>query len=252
MSNSPLIAHTNLSPNYTPRQKKIDVFTPHVVVGHASLRSLGDWFSRKTTEASSNYGIDDDGNIGMFVEEKNRSWCTSSPSNDHRAITVEVASDSTSPYKITNGAMDGLIELAIDVCQRNGMQKLLWKADKSLIGMVDKQNITSHRWFANKACPGQYLYDRLGEVVEEVNKILIPLSTSAPAAISGFPYQIMVNTEVLHYRLGPGTDYPVSGKVRKGDIYTIIEERSGLGSSRWGRLKSGAGWISLDYCTKVG
>ena len=252
MSNSPLIVHTNLSPNHSGlRTKKIDTFTPHVVVGHASLKSLGEWFAKKTTAASSTYGIDDAGQIAMFVEEKNRPWTTSSNANDQRAITVEIASDARHPYAITNGAMDGLIKLGVDVCKRNGIPKLLWKADKNLIGKVDQQNITSHRWFAAKTCPGDYLFGRLGELADEVNKILLPTPIIIPTAPTGLPYQVRVNTEILHYRRGPGTNNPVVGQIRKGEVYTIIEEAFGLGSSKWGRLKSGAGWVALDYCMKV-
>jgi uncharacterized protein YgiM (DUF1202 family) len=186
----------------------------------------------------------------MFVEEKNRPWTTSSNANDQRAITVEIASDTAHPYAIKNGAMDGLIKLGVDVCKRNGIPKLLWKADKNLIGKIDQQNITSHRWFSAKACPGDYLYARLGEVAEEVNKILIP-AVVIPPAHSLFPYIVKITASVLNYRKGPGTNYPVAGKVRKGEIYTIVEEAVVSGSSKWGRLKSGAGWISLDYCVKV-
>ena len=252
MSNSPLIVHTKLSPNYSVRTQKIDTLTPHVVVGHASLKSLGEWFAKPTTQASSNYGIDDVGDCAMFVEEKNRSWCTSSSANDQRAITIEIASDTTHPYAITNKAMDGLIRLSVDICKRNNIPKLLWKADKALISKVDQQNISVHRWFAAKACPGDYLYARLGEVAEEVNKILIPAPIiTPPVSSTGFPYLVKINTDVLRYRKGPGTNHPIVGQVRRGEVYTIVEEALGLGSSKWGRLKSGAGWIALDYCLKV-
>lgn len=245
-TNSPLVVHTNLSPTlYGPRTKIIDTLTPHVVVGHITLKNLGSWFSKSSTRASANYGIDDNGQIAMFVEEKNAACTTSSQLNDQRAITIEIASDSKHPYAITNGAMDGLIKLGADVCKRNAIPKLLWKADKSLIGKVNQQNITVHRWFAAKACPGDYLYGRLGEVAEEVNKLLGPTPI-----VSGFPYQVRVNTDVLHYRSGPGTNNPVVGQIHKGEVYTIVEEALGLGSSKWGRLKSGVGWISLDYATK--
>ena len=251
-TNSSLASHTNLSPNCNVRTEKIDTFTPHVVVGHMSMKNLGILFSRSTTQASSNYGIDDDGNIAMFVEEKNRSWCSSSSANDQRAITVEIASDAKDPYAITNGAMDGLIKLGADVCKRNGIPKLLWKADKKLIGKVAQQNITVHRWFYAKACPGNYLYGRLGEVATEVNKLLIPKPiVTPPKATTGLPYKVRVNTEVLHCRRGPGTNNPVIAQIHQGEVYTITSEAYGLGSSKWGQLKSGSGWIALDYCTKV-
>lgn len=250
-TNSPLTVYTNLSPNYNARTRSIDTITPHIVEGHASLKSLGQLFANKARQSSSNYGVDDDGQVGMFVEEKNRSWCSSSPSNDQRAITIEVASDKTYPYAITDGALHGLIVLCADICKRNNIPKLLWKADKKLIGKVDQQNISVHRWFANKSCPGEYVYARLGEIAADVNKLLIPapiVSSSGPS--SALPYVVRINTDVLHYRKGPGTNYPIAGKVLRGEVYTIIEEALGSGASKWGRLKSGAGWIALDYCAK--
>lgn len=244
-TNSPLVVHTNLSPNiYGLRTSVIDTFTPHVVVGHATLTNLGVWFAEKSRKASSNYGIDDYGQIAMFVEEKNAACTTSSRSNDNRSITVEVASDASHPYAITNGAMDGLIKLGADICKRNSIPKLLWRKDKSLLGIVDQQNITCHRWFAPKACPGDYVFSRLGEIAEEVNALLTP-------TVFILPYQVKINTGILHYRTGPGTNNPIIGQLHKGEIYTIVEEDSGLGASKWGKLKSGAGWISLDYCMKV-
>lgn len=252
-TNSPLVKHTTLSPNYNTRNAKIDTITPHVVVGHFSLATLGQIFAKQSAQASANYGVDDNGNVGMFVEEKNRSWCTSSPSNDHRAITIEIMSDTKHPYAITEGATRGTIELCADICRRNGIPKLLWKADKALIGKIDQQNITCHRWFAAKACPGDYVYARLGTIATEVNKLLLPTPIVVPPVTQqpGLPYAVKVNTAILHYRKGPGTNHPVVGQIRKGEIYTIIEEASGVGSSKWGRLKSGAGWIALDYCLKV-
>ena len=250
MSNSPLVSYTKLSPNHSgARTKKIDTITPHCVVGHLSLATLGNVFASPSRQASSNYGIDDSGRIGMYVAEGNRSWCSSSAANDQRAVTIEIASDTTTPYAITNKAMDGLIKLSADICKRNGIPKLLWKADKTLIGQVDKQNITVHRWFANKSCPGDYIYNRLGEVADEVNKILIPKPEIALPTKP--PYKVRVKADSLNYRKGPGTNFPITGTLRKGDEFTIIEEAFGLGASKWGRSWSGPIWVSLDYCEKV-
>lgn len=173
MSNSPLVDYTRISPNRTsPRNHKIDTITIHCVVGQLSVETIGSIFAPKSREASSNYGIGYDGRIGMYVEEKDRSWCTSSRSNDHRAITIEVACDLTHPYAVNNKAYSALIDLLVDICQRNDIKELKWKADKSLIGQTDKQNMTVHRWFANTSCPGEYLYSRHGQIADEVNQRL--------------------------------------------------------------------------------
>lgn len=172
-SNSLLVSYTKLSPNHSGQRKQpIDTITIHCVVGQCSVETLGNIFAPASRKASSNYGVGVDGRIGMYCEEKNRSWCTSSSANDNRAITIEVASDTTHPYAVNTKAYAALIDLVTDICKRNGIKKLLWKGEKSLIGQVDKQNMTVHRWFANKSCPGDYLYNRHGEIAAEVNKRL--------------------------------------------------------------------------------
>lgn len=170
MSNSPLVNCTKISPNRTsPRNHKIDTITIHCVVGQLSAESIGGCFISPSAQASCNYGIGTDGRIVLCVEEKDRSWCSSSPANDNRAVTIECASDTTHLYAINDRVYKSLINLCVDICQRNGIRELKWKADKSLIGQPDKQNMTVHRWFANKACPGDYIYNRLGQIASEVN-----------------------------------------------------------------------------------
>jgi hypothetical protein len=173
MGNSPLVSYTKLSPNHSGRRTApIDTITIHCVVGHCTLETLGAIFSSPSRQVSSNYGVDDEGNVGMYVEEGNRSWCTSSRANDQRAVTIEVASDTTAPYKVTDKALAGLIDLCADICERHCVAQLLWKGDKSLVGQAEKQNMTVHRWFTAKACPGEYLYGKLGYIADEVNKRL--------------------------------------------------------------------------------
>lgn len=191
MSNSPLATYTKISPNRTsPRNHKIDTITIHCVVGQATVESIGNVFAPTLRKASSNYGVGLDGRIGMYCEEKDRSWCTSSSSNDNRAITIEVASDTTHPYAVKPEALTATIKLVADICKRNGIKKLLWKGDKNLIGQVDKQNMTVHRWFANKACPGEYLYSRHGYIADEVNKLLEPIPQPEPANPTGILYRV--------------------------------------------------------------
>lgn len=189
MGNSPLVSYTKISPNKSsPRNHEIDTVTIHCVVGQCTVESLGALFAKESRAASSNYGVGKDGRIGMYVEEKDRAWCSggidkngnpirvngiSGSDNDHRAITIEVASDTTHPYAVTDAAYEGLIRLLVDICKRNpGIKRLRWLGDKSLVGMTDKQNMTVHRWFANKSCPGDYLYERHSAIAEEVNRRL--------------------------------------------------------------------------------
>lgn len=159
-----------ISPNKNKRKSKIDTISIHCMACNGTAVSLGNHFANKSAKASSNYGIGSDGLIACYVPEEYRSWCTSNPENDHRAITIEVANDGGAPdWHVSTAALGALVELLTDICKRNGIPRLLWRADKSLIGQVDKQNMTVHRWFANKACPGNYLYNLHGSIAEDVN-----------------------------------------------------------------------------------
>ena len=261
-TNSPLVSYTRISPNRTPdRNHVIDTMSIHCVVGQCSVETLGSIFAQTSKQASSNYGIGPDGRVGMYVEEKDRSWCTggsmrvngiSGSSNDYQAVTIEVASDTTHPYAITEKAMVALIELCADICRRNGIKRLLWQGDKSLVGQVSKQNLTVHRWFANKACPGDYIYERLGDIAAKVNaKLGATAAAQDPAApVSGVPYSVRVTVPDLRIRTGPGTNYNPAGTIKPG-VYTIVSEATGAGAELWGKLKSGAGWIALDYATRI-
>lgn len=331
-TNSKLVNYTKISPNRTVgRNHEIDTITIHCVVGQCAVETLGHLFADPDREASSNYGIGYDGRIGMYVEEKDRSWCSSSSSNDHRAITIEVASDTYHPYAVNTKAYNALIELVADICERNNIKELKWKGDESLIGQVDKQNMTVHRWFANKSCPGDYLYNRMGDIANKVNKKLnadvnpevkpevkpeskatiekgdhVKIASNALysngknvpnwvknkiwvvdkvvgdiviinkdvedtpnlAINSGVnakyitivkdvtnsvekddtfkPYIVQVSVSALNVRKGPGTNYGISTCIYDRGVYTIIDESNG-----WGKLKSGAGWISLNYTKKI-
>ena len=173
-TNSPLVNYTRISPNRTKnRNHAIDTITIHCVVGQCSVEVLGSVFAPKSRRASSNYGIGPDGRIGMYCEEKDRSWCSSSGSNDHRAITIEVASDKKPPYAVTDKALESTIKLVADICKRNGIKKLVWSTNKEdRVNHKNGCNMTVHRDFANKSCPGTYLYERHGYIADEVNKIL--------------------------------------------------------------------------------
>ena len=174
MSNSPLVNYTRISPNKnSPRNHKIDTITIHCVVGQCSVETLGNIFAPTSRQASSNYGVGTDGKIGMYVEEKDRSWCSSSASNDNRAITIEVASDTEHPYAVNETAYAALLDLVTDICKRNGIKKLVWSTNKNeRMNHLNGCNMTVHRDYANKSCPGDYLYNRHGAIAAEVNRRL--------------------------------------------------------------------------------
>lgn len=173
MGNSLLVSYTKLSPNHSgQRTMKIDRITPHCVVGQCTVETLGNIFAPESRQASSNYGIGVDGRVGMYVEEKNRSWCSSSSANDQRAVTIECASDTEAPYAFKDVVYNKLIDLCVDICKRNGKTKLLWLGDKTkTLNYTPASNemvLTVHRWFANKSCPGDWMYARMGDLAEKV------------------------------------------------------------------------------------
>ena len=414
MSNSALISYTKLSPNHSgKRTKKIDTITIHCMAGQLSVESCGALFAQSSRQASSNYGIGNDGRIALYVDEGNRSWCTSSNANDQRAVTIEVASDATHPYAVNSKAYDALLDLVTDICKRNEIKKLVWSTNKNdRMNHLNGCNMTVHRDYAAKACPGDWLYNRHGEIAAEVNRRIgsgsstpstggttgsaagikvgdvveftgskhyvsatatsassckpgkakvtaiakgkahpyhliavsgggstvygwtdaadIKTGSSTPStggttgsaagikvgdvveftgskhyvsatatsassckpgkakvtaiakgkahpyhliAVSGggstvygwtdaadiktgsastaTSYLVKVTTDVLNIRKGPGTNYGTNGAIRDKGTYTIVAESTGAGASMWGKLKSGAGWISLDYTKKV-
>ena len=267
MSNSSLVTYTKISPNRTsPRNHKIDTISIHCFVGQVTAKSgcNAGTFTKYDPDngASCKYVVGHDGSIGLCVEEKDRSWCTSSGSNDHRAVTIETASETKDPYKVTAAAYAALLDLVTDICRRNGAKKLLWFGDKAKTlaynPKAGEMVMTVHRWFANKACPGNYLYNLHGEIAAEVTKRLggsssttTPSTGASSGAQTAVNYTVKVTATDLNIRSGPGTNYGSKGAIKPG-IYTIVAEASGTGASKWGKLKSGAGWISLDYATKTG
>lgn len=175
-TNSSLVSYVGLSPNHSgQRTHSIDRITPHCVVGQLSAETICACFP-VGRDTSCNYGIGTDGRVSLCVEENNRSWCSSSNANDQRAITIECASDKTEPYAMNDAVYNTLVRLCTDICKRNGKNKLLWFADKDKsLNYSPKSNemvITVHRWFANKSCPGNWLYARLDDLATKVTAVL--------------------------------------------------------------------------------
>ena len=314
-TNSSMVAYTKLSPNHSgQRTHFIDRITPHCVVGQCSIETLGGIFYPTSRQASCQYGIGVDGRVGMYVEEKNRSWCSSSNSNDQRAVTIECASDTKEPYTMNNKLYATLIKLCVDICKRNGKKKLLWLGSKdktmNYTPKSDEIVLTVHRWFANKSCPGDWLYSRLGDLATKVTaelsgttsgggtapttqmyrvrkswsdaksqigaykvldnakkkadenagymvfdasgNVVYPIaSTPVPVPDTNTTYKVNISISNLNIRKGPGTNYGTTGHFTGKGIFTIVQESKGEGATLWGKLKSGAGWISLDYAKKL-
>ena len=253
MSNSPLVCYVKRSPmNSGARNHGIDTITIHHMAGNLSVETCGQVF--QTRQASSNYGVDSRGRVGLYVDEANRSWASSSPSNDHRAVTIEVANcGGASDWPVSDKAYAALIALVADICRRNGIRRLVWgenKADRT--GHKNGCNMTVHRDFAATSCPGPYLLARMPQIAREVNKLLEDTAPGGAGqeAPKRTPYTVRVERKDVPIRTGPGTDRAARGLIPRG-VYTIVEEADGPGAKKWGRLKSGAGWIALDSVRRL-
>ena len=228
MSNSPLVVYTKLSPNHSgQRTHSIDRITPHCVVGQLSAESICGCFISTSRQASCNYGIGTDGRISMSVEEKNRSWCSSSRENDQRAVTIECASDKTAPYAFNNAVYASLVNLCVDICQRNGKKKLLWFADKNkslnYAPKADEMIITVHRWFANKSCPGNWLYARLGDLASEVTKQLTGGTSSGGGTTTPSTGKTLYRVQTGAFSKKANADALVAKLKSKGfDTYMVV------------------------------
>lgn len=227
MSNSKLVSYTKLSPNHSGhRTHAIDRITPHCVVGQLSAESICGCFTSTSRQASCNYGIGTDGKIALCVEEKNRSWCSSSNSNDQRAVTIECASDMKEPYTMNGKVYASLVNLCTDICRRHGKKKLLWFGSKektlNYTPKSDEMVITVHRWFANKSCPGNWLYNRLGDLASKVTANL----QGTPVKPSPAPSKSIdaIAREVIRGNWGNGVDRKARLE-SAGYSYSAVQER---------------------------
>ena len=298
MSNSKLVNYRLDSPNYSIRQDKISIIIPHHMAGNLSIENCCAMFAQPSRQASSNYCIGTDGRVGQSVDEKYRAWTTGNRI-DHKAVTIEVANDQTcEPWHVSDVAFGKLVDLCTDICQRNGIEKLIYTGDKT-------GNLQQHRWYAPTGCPGTYLASRFQMLASMVNARLTqdaqtqtPQDTtrtlyrvrrsandaksqvgafydlglakkyadqfegysvfvgikcvyvgkqSQTGSVSG--YLVRVTVTDLRIRKGPGLSYVSAGYIAPGK-YTIVAEQEADGHV-WGQLRSGAGWIALEYVERV-
>lgn len=167
MSNSKLVDVTILSPNNSGKRKyPITKITIHHMAGNLTVEQCGKLFQNPAKKGSSNYGIGTDGRVGLYVDEANRAWTSSNADNDNRAITIEVANDTIGGnWHVSDKALAKTIDLCVDICKRNGIKKLNFTGNKN-------GNLTMHQYFANTACPGEYLKSKFPYIAEQVNKKL--------------------------------------------------------------------------------
>lgn len=257
MSNSSLVTVTKLSPNNSgKRTHSIDRITPHCFVGQVTASRGLEVFLPTARQASCNYVVGYDGSVGLCVDEANRSWCSSSSANDQRAITIECASDNFAPYAFKDACYNKLVDLCVDICQRNGKNKVLWFGDKATsLNYNPAPNeiiFTVHRWFASTACPGDWMYSRMGQLALDVNAKLQggvtptpePAPTPTPSTYPATPF--LINTTSAYIYSKPDINSRTKKTTGKG-TFTITKV-----SGDFGYLKSGAGWVWLqDPAVKI-
>lgn len=244
MSNSSLICCKVMSPNHSgKRTHEIDRVSIHCMAGNLSVESCGALFAKSSRQASSNYGIGSDGRIGLYVDEANRSWCTSSRANDQRAITIEVANNGGSPeWPVSDKAYDALIRLLVDICKRNGKNKVIWFADKDTALAYEPKAgelvLTVHRWFANKSCPGNYLFKKHSDIVSAVNSQLKSTGSTKPTS------DVLYRVQVGAYKNKANADAQLK-KVKAAGFDTYMVTVDGLYKIQVGAYKQKANANSM-------
>lgn len=250
MSNSALICYSKISPNRSsPRNHVIDTITIHCMAGQLSVETCGNVFAPRARQASSNYGIGPDGRIGMYVEERDRSWCSSSAANDNRAVTIEVASDPKSPYAVTDAAYEALIRLCADICKRNGIKKLIWSTKKSdRVNHLNGCNMTVHRDYSAKSCPGDYLYNRHGDIANRVNLLLAAGSGGSGNTQyvgRGIGAATVLDPTGMEVRTAARVSAASIGHVKKGEKVEVLQIlASGWMKIVWPGAEKGYGYTS--------
>lgn len=276
---SKLVSKEILSPNNSTRTGRIRRSTPHHTAGKLTAEAIAKLFVPTSRKASPSYCIGFDGDSVLSVPEDRRPWTSSSSINDNLAITFEISNSAGGPdWPISDESLNTWVDIQIDICEFYGYKGVKYvEKPANIVGANAVENwiktwedpnyltITLHQWFAATACPGPYFMRKLPLLVKEINEIMDsvvepekpkdPITPTEPEKPNApfEEYLIRITATALNVRTGPGTNYPVAQTLRSDvNLYTIVEESDGPGvKSKWGKLKSGAGWISLDYTVKA-
>lgn len=241
MSNSPLVNYVKLSPNYDSRGgKRITDITIHHMAGNLTVEQCGQVF--QTRPASSNYGIDSSGRVGMYVQEQYASWANGNFASNQRSITIELANDEIGGnWHVSDKAINKCIDLCVDICKRNGISKLVFNGSTS-------GNLTAHKMFMATACPGPYLYSKFPFIASEVTKRLGGSTPSDKLVVDGYFGEL--STMRLQKMLGIVQDGWVGGQTNVCKPYiprwTTAKFNDGyLGSTTVDRMQR---WLKNKGC----
>lgn len=236
-TNSKLVSLTRISPNRnSPRNQPITKITPHHMAGVNSIEQFADIVANPNRQMSANYGIGNDGRIVLTCPEGDRSWCSSSPWNDNRAVTIEVSNSAygdASGWPIGTAAYNSLINLCVDICKRNGIPKLIFTGDTS-------GSLTFHYMYAATACPGPWLKAHAQDLCDKVNaKLNAGGGTTEKPVDNSKTYTVSLSANSAIYDTPGGK---ITGTPGTSGKYTIVEEKK-IGYITYGKLKSGVGWV---------
>ena len=235
MSNSSLVTYTRISPNRnSPRNNTIKKIVIHHMAGVMTVEQFGDIVANPSREMSANYAIGNDGRIGLFCPESDRSWCSSSGLIDHQAITIEVSNSAYGDeygWPISEAAYNSLIKLCVDICKRNGIKKLEY------INGSTSGTLVRHCDIVPTCCPGPWIKSHTTEICNKVNAQLN--STPTPTPQPSTSYTVSLKASDLIYETPGGKQ---SGTVGTNGTFTIVEDKW-VNGIKYGKLKSGAGWV---------
>jgi N-acetylmuramoyl-L-alanine amidase CwlA len=215
-----------------------------------TAKANANYFSGAGRNASAHFFVDDS-EIYQSVELRDTAWHCGAKTYYHNAcrnansIGIEMCCTAGN-YKISDKTKKNAAYLCAFLCKTLGITA----------GGVDTY-VLRHYDVTHKNCPAQ-MVDNAGEWTEFKNMVKSILggsttqtNTAAQAStVQTSGYRVKITADVLNVRKGPGTNYDITTTVKKGEVYTIVAETKN-GSTTWGKLKSGAGYISLGYTKRV-
>ena len=227
---------------------KVEFIGVHHNAGNLSIQQTYNvWQNRP---ASAHYQVDINGRIGQLVWDRDTAWALGNFNMNQRSINIEHANNTGAAggWTISEATLENGAHLVAALCKAFNLGRPVWG-----------QNVRPHSQICPTACPGaiggaqrdaymaraQYWYDQM------TGSKPAPAPQPAPQPAPAVGYTVKVTTNVLNIRKGAGTNFATAGSVKKGEVYTIVAESAGQGASKWGKLKSGAGWISLDFVQKT-
>lgn len=219
------------SANYTKGRggNAIDGVAYHYTATSASAHNNLVYFSRPGANASAHLFVDKDGTIRQSVRFEDTAWAVGNFAQNQRTISVEVVS-----------AGEDFTEAQIQACAA------IWSWAVKTYGVT---RCIRHYDVTGKHCPAPYVNEAKWAALKK--RIMGGAPASKPAEAPAGSYTVKVTADALNIRKGAGTNYGIAGCIKDKGVYTIVAEASGQGASKWGKLKSGAGWISLDFVKKT-